>query len=293
MYSPKTTMYRKVHQVSSKVDQLAKEVESTIGTQILRKRFNVVDSSGANNVQYHALDAISKTSLSIGINSLKMFDPDTPATPIIVDGNNTPFEDPFIYPTIHGSLLLRNNNVIPVKVRLYLLHCKTNHSESVFNTIKDGLQLASPDTTAVMTNPLLFPTDSAEFMQKWSIKESWNFVLNPGQEQSRSMTRKNVMYDPNVADGVGEEFTQEHKSTVWLIRFHGVASQLAQTNGNSLHNYGEGHLCVEFNDTMTLKYEAGIGLKYIRLIDPNVSQTTASQVTQRDLVTANRVNFDI
>lgn len=279
---PKRQYKRKVQKnakiikdVARKVQKLSDQVSANTSTYI--KKYRICDSllcASSNVVNYAVIQVNTKPVIEAVIDSVKYFDPSVPGTLINVDLTSATFQQEVRFSNVYSRCQVRNNYSVPAKVTIYFCKNKKDTSINPDTAISNSLTDMS---NALITSPMIYPSDMHEFGDLWSISKSSTMVLEAGQELVMSNSLPSFKFDISHADDHALTYQRYFHGSCYLIRLEGVVGHGA-TSGTSRGKAGIDY-CVDRHHTV--KYSGGSDIIYLEVSDNSetvVGNNTVSQL---------------
>lgn len=186
---------------------------------------------------------------------LRYYDPAAPTTLVTADGTTGTYQKEFYFNKIYSKLTLRNSYQTPAMVCVYALEPKADTSITPSTAWSNGLTDASNGTVNSLN---IYPTDSPQFNDLWSIKKTWKRLLQAGSEMACPYSIKPFQYDPSLTDSHNLTF-QRKQSFVYLIVLQGVVAHDTTLNEQSFTAAG---LDRQIERTFNVKYPANADIKF-------------------------------
>lgn len=261
------------------VSKIQQQLSTQMGTYTKKNRiYNSCITAGVGECAYVTNSFNSVTSLSAVIDAVKYFNPSVPGTLVSVDLTSPTFQQQVLFTKNYVKVNLRNNYSVPCIATIYILATKNDHSIAPDTSMSSSLTDMS---NALITSPLIYPTDCHEFNDLWKIQKSVTRHLNPGQEVNLGHGFPTFKFDPPLMDDFSPTYQKSFHGSNIFIRVEGVNGHGATSGVNGL-NAGVDVLIDEY---FTVKYPAGVNVQYIEIVDApaaivgvhNVSQITNEQ----------------
>lgn len=266
-YKPrKQSLKKKVRALESKVNQ-------DLATHTYKKAITsrAVQTSDSV-VSYTQLKGMDMTELESHLGALRFYDPGTNAlvTNSIVTGT---YSRNLYIQNMYTKMVFRNNYRVPCTIDVYVCIPKKDTSIGPNTAMNNGFtDQNNPDQTST----LLYPSDSDQFKDLWTIAKHKKRILEPGKQFSVTHSCGRFHYDPADYDTHNMTYQKRYGSHVYLIRLQGVlAHDQADTGQQGLAPCG-----VDYSQERITKirYDAGKKLNDITLSDGHDAFTTAEQV---------------
>lgn len=182
--------------------------------------------------------------------------------------------------SIYRRLLCRNNYKVPVEVRVYSCVPKQDVFDPPGNFYLSGLV---DQGNPLATSPLMYPTDSKDLTNLWSLKCTKR-VLQPGQEMAVVTKYGPFKYNVSTNDQHTQTYQRKQGGHCYLVRVCGAL-------GHDTTNFGaQGILpCavdVLLDVVYTIKYDAGKDLHDFSLNDVSAESMPAPVLNNKPAATA-------
>lgn len=259
--------------LKAKVNNLVKTAEQDMGhyTKRIRNTGRVVGNANASGI--NSFVGFNGAVIEATIDGLKVFDPATPATLITTDFTAGTFMKDIYIKSAYVSMKCRNNYQVPIKIRLYLCTPKADTDISPTTAMTNGLtDVGAPSSTST----LVYPTDSPQFRDLWSIKASYSFTLMPGREKKHSASIKGFYYDPSLTDSHPQTYQARHRAHVWMVRVEGIFGH--DTTANEQGTL-QSNVDLQYDTVVNVKYAAGADIRYIEVEDNSDTFTNGGVVS--------------
>lgn len=243
--------------LKGQVRELKRMAEADMGTLIYRdkeaKRYVC-----SENVQFPG----NATGMSISVvqealAQLRYYDPSTPTTLVVADGDSGSFQKEFYVKRSYAHLLLRNNYKVPVNVTVYVCTPKVDTSIDPVSAWSNGLTDSSNGSTS---NLNIFPSDSEQFKDLWNVVKSSKKYLNAGSSMTISHASKCFQYDPSLVDSHALQYQKKFGAFVFMTVISGVVGHHPTTA--NLKGIMECGVDLVLDRTLELRYAAGADIKY-------------------------------
>lgn len=131
---------------------------------------------------------------------------------------------------IYTMTTMRNNYLYPVNLRCYLLKPKSDTSITPLGAINNGLNEQANPSIYSTTDPYLYPNDSKEFQDNWTIVHSCEMKLQSGDECYYPYA-ETVLYDQEYTDDHTSAYLKKYSRHL-LVRAVGVVAHDSTTKDN-------------------------------------------------------------
>jgi len=269
MRPTRTSKKSSVKTLAKQVKALSKEVKASDGTLIVHQRAGSYVET-ASGCAYGNGGSVTMAYLETVLGQLRFFDSATPNTLVQASGASATYQRDYLFKSIYGKQIARNNYKIPVRCTIYCCTPKKDTSIAPATAFTNGLtDIGNPSATS----SLLHLTDSEEFSDLWKIHSSSSKILQPGTEMSLTYTAKDMLYAPSVFDSHALTYQNRFKNMQMLIRVEGC---LGHDSVLTTTQFGLGPSRVDtlFHAKYEVCYDAGIDLKFIYLDDTSTSTFT-------------------
>lgn len=178
-------------------------------------------SSGIASVGWGELSLITPTKMELMISKMPRLDPTAPATPTVWDASTTKQPQTWNI-NAHVKVMMRNNYLFPCNLKFYVLKPRQDHSVSPLNAITNtnGIQKQATPSIDSALDPWFFPNDSQQFLDLWTIIETRDIQLQPGDECDYSYN-ESFVYDQEIQDDNAATWLKKY-SRAALFRVQGV-----------------------------------------------------------------------
>lgn len=175
----------------------------------------------------------------------------------------------------YSRVQLRNNYLFPVRVVLYC--CQPNADTSI--TPKTAITNGLNDEGALTTTSWgVFPNDSHQFKDLWTITKRLERVLRPGKQMMMTQSMGEFQYDPSFTDSHSLAFQSRFAGHAYLIRVEGtIAHGVTSGQGTS-----DARVDCIFETHFTVKYEAGGDINTVKVLN-NMDLVGAATVAEVDV----------
>lgn len=207
---------------------------------------------------------------------LKFFDPAAPGTLVTASGATGSYQRSY---RIRSSYvyIFRNNYQVPLELRVYKYHVKTDTSIDPYTAFTNGLtDIGGPSAAS----PVVYPSDSLQLSELWKCDSTTIWKLEPGQQKVFQINSPWIDYDPSELDSQTETYARRFKTTSILIRIQGVPSH-DKTTTTQLAVIGAG---IDYSEKATyhVQYNSGgADLDIVYVQDGQDTQTAGGVVSER------------
>lgn len=263
--------------LTKEVANLKRQVNAQNATYTKKARFFKTCSSAAvNEVCYESLDFNSASVLEGVIDAVKYFDPATPGTLINVDLSSPTFQNQVRFVKSYGRVMCRSNYGVPCKVDIYVFKAKLDTGITVETALSNGLTDSSNGTS---TSPLIYPSDSHDVSDLFSIVKHKTCYLPPGGECILTHSFPAFNYDVSLTDSHTSAYQRYFHGSQMVVRVSGVIAHGA-TSGVTLSRAG---VDITFERMHTVKYPAGVNTRYLEIDDNPDTAVGQVQMTILDV----------
>lgn len=262
--------------LAKQVKSLQKQMNTNSGrfTYRIRSTGNVVAS--VNECNHTGISGWLPTNLEAAISSLPFFNPATPGTLTTADFTSGTYNKDILFRTLTSKLTLRNNYQIPCNIRVY--KCVPKSATSITPTTAFTNGLADQGAPA-STSPLVFISDSEQFLDLYKIVRTDKAYLQPGDQYTVSDSDKNVIYDPSFLDSQTATLdNKRYKNFSYVVRVDGC---LAHDSSASERGQAQGAVDYQIDRIFHIQYDAGVDLNYISVSDSSNTFTNGAVVSNK------------
>jgi hypothetical protein len=241
-----------IKRINKALRTLSRRANNGVGT-LRYKRISVdTASSAGGSVNHVAFVGSQLDTIRRALQNLPVYDPVDQKTNVC-DFSVGTFQREIEYASTFSKITLRNNYALPCKMTCWLISPKSDTSISPVTAIIQGLG----DTgNATVTDPLIYPSDSIEFMDLFKIHKRYDALLVPGMEVTYRTGFGPFMFDLAFEDSHNLQYQKKFKSHIWLVRLQGVIAH-GTTSGNSLC---QSKLDIKTEIHYVVKYDANADL---------------------------------
>lgn len=151
---------------------------------------------------------------------LRYYNPSAPGTLVTADASTGTYTRNVTIKNIGVKFRFKNNYQVPVNLVLYECYVKDDTSISPGTTVSNGLAdqcISSPGVSGMY----VYPTDSNQFNDIWSVKKTTQWLLQPGSAKNYTMNTGSFAYDPSLIDSHALTYQKGNKGAVLMIRIFG------------------------------------------------------------------------
>lgn len=274
---PKKRKRSKTPMACSSLKQVCKEVrklksfaESGMGNLIYRSRITARVLNGTvNTAAYDNYVCFDISSMETALAELRFFDPAAPGTLVQGSGASGAYQRNYLFEKMNVKLTVKNNYQVPCKFAIYLCEAKEDTSIAAATAFTNGLtDVGNPSATSC----LILPPDSVQLTELYKVTYKKGGLLLPGQQVSTSYSGSNIEYDPAMVDSHNLSYQSRYRGANWIVRVEGVLGHdtTADEQGSMLAG-----LDIQRDREYSIKYDAGVDLKYIVVADSSDSFSNA------------------
>lgn len=228
-----------------------------MGTHIERTRDTGRVVGSVNNIGQNSYDLSTVTTIESVLANLRYYNPSAPATLTTASGTTGTYQKEFLIKRNYAKFFCRNNYQVPCEVSLYLVVPKEDTSITPLTAFQNGLaDVGNPSSTS----PLVYPSDSPQFMDLWKIVKTKKAYLLPGKSCQITHSTKSFQYDPSLVDSHSLTYQSRYGSMAILVRVEGPLGHdtTANEQGSLVAT-----LDYQIEKVIEIKYSAGADIKYI------------------------------
>ncbi len=246
--------------IKKRVKKLEREVNQNTGNHIYRSRQTARPASNYNGSANNLLASYTVTSLQTAMAALKYFDPANPTVLISANAASGTYHRDVFISGLSSKVRVVNNYQTRAIVTVYCCVPKKDTSITPLLAITNGLtDVGAP----LVTSPMIYPEDSPQFKEVWSVKVKKTAQLNIGQSMALSAYWKGFEYDPSLIDDHALAYQRKFGGHYWFAR---VQSVIAHKANGDINNTNVA-LDVEIINETRIRYAAGVDVKTIELVD--------------------------
>lgn len=266
--------YGKKRALVKKVNLMDKKIKNTEGHLFYRNRDAFILKSLLNQAAHASYQGCEITLVEAALAQLRVFDIAAPATLVQVDATAGSYHKEILCKA-KSKLVLRNNYQVPCKVLILCLVPKMDTSISGHQAVINGFA----DIGGVgITNIQMFPRDSPQLGDLYTVKKTVRKTLKAGAECSVSMYSKLFNYDPSFVDSHALSYQKKYGAHQYLVRLEGVlghdiavATQMLPLRAG---------LDIYCDREIECIYDAGIDLKYYVTVNDMTTFTNTGVTSQ-------------
>ncbi len=276
----KTTTKKNAKQIKV----IKKKMNHDMARHTHRRRDIAELGPGAVNTKtFDTMEANTQTRLELAMAAFRYYDPATPGTLVTAAAGTGTYQREIYCESFYSKITVRNNYQVPCNVAVYCCKAKGDTDVSTHTSVSNGL---TDQGNPGINSPMVFPTDSMQFKQLYTIESSKKQFLQPGQQCSLSCVTKPFYYDPSLNDSEGDDHQSRWEDRQWLITVDGP---IAHDSGGGVQEVGTlqcGVDCLTDN-VWKFSYDAGVQLDDIS-VDQNSSTFTTGGVLSNKAVSDNQ-----
>lgn len=264
--------------IKSQIQELKRLAESDMGTLIVRSR--QVDALLASVNQSASTTAIlwSSAEIETALAQCRYYNPSTPSALTTADGATGSYQKEFLFNKCFGKVVCVNNYQVPCVVDIYVCKSKADTSLSPNTAFNNGITDITNALTG-STNSQLYPTDSPQFNDLWTIESHVEKQLQPGQMCSASTGKiPSFQYDPSLVDSHTMIYQKKFHARVCLIRVRGV---VGHDNTADEQGFLQAGIDISYHHMFEIRYSAGADIKFIHVIDGASTFTNGGVVSSK------------
>lgn len=247
--------YRSKKSLKHKVQELARIAKADVGNKIVRSSSFDRKTIPDNQKGILELPVNSKTIVENALSSLEYYDPGAPSSLVTADGNTGTYSKDFLFNYSGAKLMIKNNYTTTVVVKAYLCCVKSDTSilpQTAWSNGATDVGSASPTTL------LSYPTDSPQFNELWSVKQTKKRTLKPGALMNfKVRSLPPFHYDPSISDSHTSEYQKAFKGCVIMLVMEGLPAHDVTENEIGV---GGGRVDYRLDLTHKVQYAAGIDI---------------------------------
>ncbi len=272
----------KMKTLQKKVSTLARNAKYDQGTLVYRLRATNRVSCGLNASAFMGAPLNDRTTMEDIISELLYYNPEDPANLTAAPGNVGTFSHDFNISKAFHKIHMRNNYIVPCKVRVYLFAVKEDTNITPFSAFEQGLiDVGNPS----INNALVFPTDSRMLTEIWKIHKMLSCTLKPGGVKTITWNTGKCNYDASISDTHSLDYQRSFKGSYVGFRVEGV-----EAHDNMLLEFGTGQGAFDYviDSSYNCLYNAGADIKTVVLANNSDVFTNADPNTTNYPVSANQ-----
>ncbi len=261
MYRRKHTkaLRPKVMRLTKQVRKLASIQAGTTGELIYRASFYDRILSADSSMSTSFMEWMSAAQIETGLAQLRYYDIKIPTALLTVDFSVGGYQKEVRIDQVKMSIQLRANYTVPVRYQVYLCKVKIDTGQNPVTLFNSGIADSSNIDPA---SELMFPRDSTQLTDTWSVKKLRSGLLKPGDEVTIThREHKPFTYDPALQDIVTAEFKKRNRCFAFFVRTQGVMAH----DSVSVIEQGYQNTIVDYNlkSTFRATYDAGADIKFV------------------------------
>jgi len=273
----------KVAKNTKSIRKLQQHDRQSLGDMTYRHLESYSSHSTVNAQAVPSISTARTTDLETVLAQCKFFDPSTPGTLITGSTATGNYQRNVRFENVSSSIKVANNYGTTQSVTVYL--CKVKDDTSVgpgsawSNAVADGSNL-------IGTTPLgQYPSDYDLVKDLWNLKVAKKVSLAPGKSFTLSHSTGAFEYSSSTVDTHSMIYQKEYKSFVWMIVHHGELGHDTVLSETAALPSG---LDISYTTTYKVKYDAGINIRYIYVVNDNDTAFTNGGVMAQKPVTDNQ-----
>jgi len=273
-YAKKRKPKGKVAKIASKVRELTRETDSTIGTQTYRGLTAESLKSVTNQQAIGTFYPVSAVLLESVLSNLKYYDPANPGVLVVAPAATGSYQKKILFKSIFLSSTFRNSYQTGLTLRIYLNRARLDGNQNPLVAWTNGVVDSS--NLAVPTSLGCYPTDTDLAKSQWSWKVIKTVHLKPGQSTTVTATCPEFEYNPAIYDtdalAFSPDFGGSTAFTYVLSGDMGHDTILDQTGALAAG------VDISHKATYVVKYSAGINISYVHVENSMASAFTNTGV---------------
>lgn len=265
----------KISQIASQVRSLQKTSKADMGMLTFRIRSTGRNLSGINSCSYTDVSGVDNTLLELVLQQLRYYDAENPGTLLTAPGTTGSFMKEFYFKKVFNKLLIRNNYQVPCRVAIYNMQVKSDTSITPKTAFTNGLTDVGAPTS---TSPIVYPSDSPQFLDLWKIIKTTKVVLQPGEECVLTHLSKTFSYDPSLVDSHAGLYQPRYAGFAFLIRTEGILGHDTSVDEQGILAAG---IDWQMDSTLVVEYSAGADIEYVYVTDGSDTFTNSAVVSSK------------
>lgn len=257
------------------INQQIQELRSKVHIPLAKHTYKSVDTvqvlNSIGRCYHQAINGCTLSKLETSLANLRYLDAATNAlvTASAVSGT---YSRDFQIKNYYMKLHLRNNFMVPVKVKVYLCTVKTDTSTGVKTAYEDAITDQVINASVDSTDQLIYLSDIERIKETWNIDCVADKHLHNGEEFDVSHSTGSFQYDPSHGDSESETYQKALKSFEWIVRVEGTLAHDTVANERTIQDAG---VDVMYYTKVDVLYNAGASLNdiYINETRPQVFTT--------------------
>ena len=275
-----------ISSIKRSIKEMKQHDDATTGTMTKRQLLSSRLLSNINEQASVAIDMNGTGVIEGALTALKFFNPAVPGTLTTASGVSGTFQRNFLFDTMAGKVVVRNNYQSDAHVKIYLCKVKDDTSNDPRTAWSSGVVDGGDATGVDQLNQ--YPTDYNLLNDLWSLKVVSNTVLSPGQSVSCSHAERNIEYDPSTVDTHSLTYQKEYKAFQFLVVLSGSLSHDVAADDQGFSAAG---LDILTYRTLKVKYAAGVNIKY--LVMSEALDTPATSFVQSQKPVSDNLAYSI
>lgn len=217
------------------IQELAKKVHISLSKHTYRFATAYQLTSNDGECDHGEYPTVTATRIEdYYLNNLRAYNPSAPGTLITADPSTATYSHDIKIKNIYTKLTFKNNNFVPVNLKVYLCKLKHDTATSVLDTytncIADQVISAGADTEC----PMIYLTDMERLKENWNIDCVIDKHLTQGQIATCGHGTGEFLYDPSEQDA-DDEYKVRNKYFVFVVRIQG---DLSHDSTNTTTEFG-------------------------------------------------------
>lgn len=221
-YNRNKKYYRKpkTKSLKAKVQKLEHKVNADLAKHTFKKSISFTKDCSYSVAATSSTHGYWMGELEGALASLRYYDPGTNAL-VTNSGVSGSFSNTIYIASVWTKCIMRNNYKVPVDITCYVVVPKKDTSINPETAYQQGLlDQKGPSNTST----LMYPTDSEQFNDLYTIKKKVHKILEPGKQCSISYSVGGFYYDPADYDAHALNYQKKYGSHLYLFRLQGVMS---------------------------------------------------------------------
>lgn len=257
------------------VKDLQKKVNISLSKHTHRYAEGFLISAFDGECDHYEVSPLTTARFEAYTNNLRYYNPATPGTLTTADPTTATYSQDIKVKNVYTKLTFKNNNFIPVNVKVYLCKLKHDTASGVLseytNAIADQVITAGADTESLM----IYLTDIERLRENWNIDCVLDKRLTAGQVATCGHGTGEYDYDPSEQDA-DDEYKVRNKYFAFVVRVQGDLAH-DSTNTSTEHGIMNVNLdCMEETKAEFIYDAGGVSLNDISFNDQRSSFTNGS-----------------
>lgn len=275
-----------VKQLKKQVKQLRQMDDNTSGTMVYRSLGAKAIISAVNHQKIETDGLFGKTLIETALAQCKFYDPSNPAT--LVTGSQVAgtYARNCLIQSATSKCTFRNNYQVDCDVTCYLCEVKDDTDHTPAAAWTSGVADQAYGTVTTNTDLGNYPSDYDLVKDLWKLKVVYKAQMRPGERAVVSHTSKDIEYSPSTVDEHALEYQREYKAYMFMFVVRGPISH--DTIVADQVTYTQGGIDIFTEQSLKIKYNAGIDLSYIYVNDTSASGFTNAAVCSNQPVADNQ-----